>query len=131
MLSIGPEETATRRLNLAQAFNPLGTNIGVLLAATLILPKLADPVNMSSLTPEQLHEIRAAELGAVMGPYIGLGCLLVAIGIVIALASNTPRRRLVRAVAATVIAIVVGAAIWALFIWKLHLWLIGVAPIPM
>ncbi len=29
------------------------------------------------------------------------------------------------------IAIVVGAAIWALFIWKLHLWLIGVAPIPM
>lgn len=85
VLSIGPEETATRRLNLAQAFNPLGTNIGVLLAATLILPKLADPVNMSSLTPEQLHEIRAAELGAVMGPYIGLGCLLVAIGIVIAL----------------------------------------------
>ncbi len=29
------------------------------------------------------------------------------------------------------IAIVVGAAIWALFICKLHLWLIGVAPIPM
>lgn len=85
VLSLGPEETATRRLNLAQAFNPLGTNIGVLLAATLILPKLSDPVNMSSLTPEQLHEIRAAELGAVMAPYIGLGCLLVAIGIVIAL----------------------------------------------
>ena len=39
VLSLGPEETATRRLNFAQAFNPVGTNIGVLLAATLILPK--------------------------------------------------------------------------------------------
>ncbi len=29
------------------------------------------------------------------------------------------------------IAVVIGAVIWALFIWKLHLWLIGVAPIPM
>src|SRR3954468_22216457 len=40
VLSLGPESTATRRLNFAQAFNPVGTNIGVLLAATLILPKL-------------------------------------------------------------------------------------------
>src|SRR5690348_1984396 len=40
VLSLGPEETATRRLNFAQAFNPVGTNIGVFLAATLILPKL-------------------------------------------------------------------------------------------
>lgn len=30
-----------------------------------------------------------------------------------------------------VIAIGVGAVIWALFVWKLHLWLIGVAPLPM
>src|SRR6187551_3595822 len=36
VISLGPEATATRRLNLAQAFNPVGTNIGVLLASTLI-----------------------------------------------------------------------------------------------
>ena len=48
VLSLGPEETATRRLNFAQAFNPVGTNIGVLLAATLILPKLDEPMNMAS-----------------------------------------------------------------------------------
>jgi FHS family L-fucose permease-like MFS transporter len=77
VISLGPEESATRRLNLAQAFNPLGTNIGVLLAATLILPKLEDPVNMAALSPEQLQVIRAGELAAVMGPYIGLGLLLV------------------------------------------------------
>ncbi len=84
VISLGPKETAMRRLNFAQAFNPLGTNIGVLLAATLILPKLQDPVNMASLTPEQLQVIRAGELGAVMGPYLGLGILLLAICIVIA-----------------------------------------------
>ena len=84
VLSLGPEDTATRRLNFAQAFNPVGTNIGVLLAATLILPKLQEPVNLAALTPEQAHTIRAGELGAVMGPYIGLGLLLIAIGLVIA-----------------------------------------------
>ena len=65
VLSLGPESTATRRLNFAQAFNPVGTNIGVLLASTLILPRLSDPVDISSLTTSQLHTIRAGELGAV------------------------------------------------------------------
>jgi MFS transporter, FHS family, L-fucose permease len=90
VISLGPESTATRRLNLAQAFNPVGTNIGVLLASTLILPKLADPVDISSLTPDQLHTIRAGELGAVMGPYIGLAFLLSLIAVVIALQKAPP-----------------------------------------
>jgi FHS family L-fucose permease-like MFS transporter len=84
VISLGSERTATRRLNLAQAFNPVGTNIGVLLASTLILPKLADPVDIGSLTPAQLHTIRAGELGAVMGPYLGLAFLLILIGVAIA-----------------------------------------------
>src|SRR5215212_7743012 len=84
VLSLGPERTATRRLNLAQAFNPVGTNIGVLLASTLILPKLADPVDIGSLTPAQLHTIRAGELGAVMAPYLGLSFVLILIAVAIA-----------------------------------------------
>jgi FHS family L-fucose permease-like MFS transporter len=84
VLALGPESTATRRLNLAQAFNPVGTNIGVLLASTLILPKLADPVDIASLSPAELHTIRAGELAAVMGPYLGLAMLLVLIAIAIA-----------------------------------------------
>jgi FHS family L-fucose permease-like MFS transporter len=84
VISLGAESTATRRLNLAQAFNPVGTNIGVLLASTLILPKLADPVDISSLTPDQIHTIRAGELGAVMAPYIGLAILLILIAVAIA-----------------------------------------------
>ena len=84
VMSLGPEQTATRRLNLAQAFNPVGTNIGVLLATSLILPKLDAPVDLASASPEQIHEIRAGQLAAVMGPYIGLGLLLVVIWILIA-----------------------------------------------
>ena len=89
VLSLGPEETATRRLNFAQAFNPVGTNIGVLLAATLILPNF-QPVNMSSCRPSQLHTIRAGQLGAVMGPYVGLGFVLIVIGLVIAIKKSPP-----------------------------------------
>ncbi|WP_396918460.1 L-fucose:H+ symporter permease [Mycolicibacterium sp.] len=90
VMSLGPEATATRRLNFAQAFNPVGTNIGVLLAATLILPKLDEPVNMASLTPAEEHTIRAGQLGAVMGPYLGLGFVLIAIGLVIAVKKSPP-----------------------------------------
>ena len=84
VLSLGPERTATRRLNLAQAFNPVGTNIGVLVASTMILPKLADPVDVGSLSAAELHTIRAGELGAVMAPYLGLGFLLILIAVAIA-----------------------------------------------
>jgi MFS transporter, FHS family, L-fucose permease len=84
VLALGPEETATRRLNFAQAFNPLGTTICVLVAATLILPKLESPVDLTSATPQQVQVIRAGQLAAVMGPYLGLGLLLLAIWVVIA-----------------------------------------------
>ena len=40
ILSMGPEATATRRLNLAQAFNPIGSLTGMVVASTLILPNL-------------------------------------------------------------------------------------------
>ena len=40
ILSMGPEETATQRLNLAQAFNPIGSVVGMFVASKLILGKL-------------------------------------------------------------------------------------------
>jgi FHS family L-fucose permease-like MFS transporter len=84
IISMGPEANATRRLNLAQAFNPVGTNIGVFLASTLILPKLHAPVDRASLSAEQLRTIQAGELRAVMVPYIGLAILLLLIWAAIA-----------------------------------------------
>ncbi len=41
ILSMGPEETATQRLNLAQAFNPIGSLTGMFVASKLILAKLS------------------------------------------------------------------------------------------
>lgn len=40
ILSMGPEKTATRRLNLAQAFNPMGSLTGMMVASIFILSNL-------------------------------------------------------------------------------------------
>jgi FHS family L-fucose permease-like MFS transporter len=40
VLSLGPPETATRRLNLAQAFNPIGSLTGMVVASMFILTSL-------------------------------------------------------------------------------------------
>ena len=50
-IAMGPEESATQRLNLAQAFNPVGANIGVLLGAVLILPNLTPEPAKVIMTP--------------------------------------------------------------------------------
>ncbi|WP_438822276.1 L-fucose:H+ symporter permease [Kineococcus terrestris] len=86
VMAMGPEASATRRLNLAQAFNPVGTNLGVLLAAVLILPNLntATAEERAALDPETLRAVQSAELDAVMTPYLGFGVVLVLIWIGIA-----------------------------------------------
>ena len=40
ILSMGPKETATRRLNLAQSFNPMGSLLGMLVAQLFIIESL-------------------------------------------------------------------------------------------
>lgn len=86
VMAMGPEESATRRLNLAQAFNPVGTNIGVFLAATLILPNLnpATAEQRAALSAEALRAIQSAELRAVMIPYVGMAFALIVIWFLIA-----------------------------------------------
>jgi MFS transporter, FHS family, L-fucose permease len=87
VISMGPEANATRRLNLAQAFNPVGTNLGVFLAATLILPKLnpATGEERQAMSIEALRAIQSAELNAVMTPYVGMAVVLLLIWLAIAL----------------------------------------------
>ena len=82
-IAMGPEGTATRRLNLAQSFNPLGTNLGVLLAAVLVLPKMnpATPEQRATMPHDQLVAIQTGELNAIMNPYLGLAVALVIIWI--------------------------------------------------
>ena len=86
IIAMGPEETATRRLNLAQSFNPIGSITGVILSKVFILSKLniAGAEERAAMSPEALKEIQAEELGAVMGPYVGVALLLVALWLAIA-----------------------------------------------
>ena len=94
VMAMGPIENATRRLNLAQAFNPVGTNIGVFLAATLILPNLhiAEAADRAMMADEVLRDVQAAELNAVMIPYVGMALFLALIWVMIALKKVPPSR---------------------------------------
>jgi FHS family L-fucose permease-like MFS transporter len=84
VIAMGPERTATRRLNLAQAFNPVGANIGVLLGALLILPYLTPEAAKTIMTPEQLRQSQEEDLSYVLAPYLGIAAVLVVIWLLIA-----------------------------------------------
>lgn len=92
VMAMGPEANATRRLNFAQAFNPVGTNLGVFLAWLLILPKQSglSPDERAALPPAELTALQEGELAAVMGPYVGLAILLTVIWIGIAVVKVPP-----------------------------------------
>lgn len=85
VLSIGPEESATRRLNLAQSFNPVGSIIGTLLAQILILAKLENLEALAAdATPAQAELLLDQQLTIVITPYIIIGVILIAVWILIA-----------------------------------------------
>ena len=77
VISLGPDSTAVRRLNFAQAFNPVGSIAGILLAQQLILSNLnpATADERALMPTEQLKEIVHNELFWVCAPYVGL-CLI-------------------------------------------------------
>lgn len=85
VLEFGPEATATRRLNLAQSFNPLGSISGILLSKVFILSHLnvAGVEERSHMTSGQLAQVRSSELSAVMGPYVGVAIVLIVLTILI------------------------------------------------
>ena len=86
IIAMGPEKSAVRRLNFAQSFNPIGSITGVVLSKFFILSNLniAGAAERAAMSPVQLHELQAAELMAVMGPYVGVAILLLIIWIMIA-----------------------------------------------
>jgi FHS family L-fucose permease-like MFS transporter len=94
VIAMGPEESATQRLNLAQAFNPVGANIGVLLGAVLILPELTSEASKTIMTADELRQSREDDLALVLGPYLGIAAVLVLIWLLIAFRKiSTPRER--------------------------------------
>jgi FHS family L-fucose permease-like MFS transporter len=80
ILSMGDEATATQRLNLAQAFNPLGALMGLLVAQTFILGSLkSDDLDAQgngiyeTLSSPAKEAVKTADLELIRNPYVALG----------------------------------------------------------
>src|SRR5258708_17856597 len=81
---LGPAKTASSRLNLAQAFNSLGTTIAPYLGSLLILsvnPSTRDAMKQMSMDTLQAYRIH--EASSVKVPYLLIGLSLIALGIAI------------------------------------------------
>ena len=91
ILSLGSKETSTRRLNLAQAFNPMGSLSGMAVASLIVLPQLwsdrrdaSGEIIFSTLSEAEKANIRLHDLAIIRDPYVALGILVVLIFLIIA-----------------------------------------------
>lgn len=85
ILTMGTEETATRRLNLAQAFNPIGSLLGMYVAMNFIQAKLnpMDTAERAELSGEEFEIIKQSDLGILIAPYLAIGLLITVIFLII------------------------------------------------
>ncbi len=97
ILSLGSKETATRRLNFAQAFNPMGSLSGMAVASLIVLPNLlSDKRNalgemiFPTLDAAEKAEIRVHDLAVIRDPYVAIGLVVVVMLVIIAL-TKMPR----------------------------------------
>lgn len=88
ILSMGTEETATRRLNLAQAFNPIGSLMGMYVAMNFIQNKLnpMDTAERAQLGQAEFEAIRDSDLSVLIAPYLTVGIVILMMFVVIMVA---------------------------------------------
>ena len=79
ILLMGDAETATRRLNLAQSFNPIGSLAGMFVAMNFIQARLSplDTAQRAVLDDGQFEALKQSDLGVLIQPYALLGVVLV------------------------------------------------------
>jgi len=96
ILSMGSEETATQRLNLAQAFNPIGSITGAWVAKTFILEKISplSGAERAELPAAEFESLKLTDLGVVRGPYVTIGIVLAVVFLLILL-TKMPRSKTV------------------------------------
>ena len=92
ILSLGDKETSTRRLNFAQAFNPVGSLSGMAVASLIILPNLwsdkrdaAGQIIFDTLSESEKAGIRVHDLAVIRDPYVAIGLVVLVMFIIIAL----------------------------------------------
>lgn len=86
ILSLGAKETSTRRLNIAQSFNPVGSLSGMAVASMLVLPQLlsdkrdaAGEIIYHGLTSAEKADIRLHDLALIRDPYVAIGLVVLAV----------------------------------------------------
>jgi MFS transporter, FHS family, L-fucose permease len=83
--NLGPPETSSARLNLAQAFNSLGTFVAPFFGGALILSATqVSPETMRSYSAAALQQYRMAQASSVRLPYLGIGLTLVLLAVAFA-----------------------------------------------
>ena len=92
ILSLGSKETSTRRLNLAQAFNPVGSLSGMAVASLIVLPALwsdrrdaAGEIIFGTLSESEKAGIRLHDLAVIRDPYVALGIVVLIVFLIVAL----------------------------------------------
>lgn len=98
ILSMGDERTATRRLNLAQSFNPIGSLLGMFVASKFILAVLdsdkrtaTGELIFTTLDEVQKAAIRTHDLLIIRNPYIILGFVVIAMLVIISIYKMPPQ----------------------------------------
>jgi MFS transporter, FHS family, L-fucose permease len=99
ILSMGDEETATRRLNLAQSFNPIGSLFGMFVASKFILTSLESDIRneagdlvFNTLSTAEKAAIRTNDLAIIRDPYVMLGFVVLVMIVIIAVAKMPVRK---------------------------------------
>ncbi len=87
ILSLGHKETATQRLNLAQAFNPVGSLTGMMVAQFVVLSQIQsqnyDKSAYAALDSATQASIRTSDLEIISYPYLGIGCVVLIVLLIV------------------------------------------------
>ena len=86
VLSLGEKKNSTRRLNMAQAFNPVGSLTGMAVASLIVLPNLrsderdiAGNLTFAAKSMAEKADIRVHDLAAIRTPYIVIGLIVLVV----------------------------------------------------
>lgn len=85
ILTMGPEESATRRLNFAQSFNPMGSLLGMFVAMNFIQARLnpLDTAGRAKLNAAEFEAVKEQDLSVLIAPYLAIGAVILAMLLVI------------------------------------------------
>jgi FHS family L-fucose permease-like MFS transporter len=85
ILTMGPEETSTRRLNLAQSFNPIGSLAGMYVAMNFIQARLSplSTAERANLNDTEFEILKQSDLSVLIAPYLFIGVVVLVMFLII------------------------------------------------